>query len=300
MPSARLAAFLAASLAGSASAAPTWTLEAETGPNSGFVAYGVLIARNDVNGPTGQIIADAVNSFESPFPLGDEILDFGGALHLVAADVGEDSSVAAEMRMHSTVDGSGLAAVTARLHADGAVMRTGAAPSRLSMDPNNRAVFAVRVTDAAPDRPVHVSIAWRYDAALAAPAFTGVDASVIAQARMGREGDAFLPTTFLHLSGGEANLPLTSEGGLTLTLAPSDLAGSIRFHLITQCFAAFEAQAGVAGPLEAGEFESDLALTVSLRQFCPGDTNGDDVVNFADLNTIVGSFNAVGPITKKD
>lgn len=295
MPSARLTAVVLC-LAGAASAAPTWTLEAEPASSGGFIAYGVVIARNDINGATGQIHADSVDSFESPFPLGDDVLDFGGVITINAADAGPDSGVAAEMTMFTTLDGSGGAMVTAQLHSAGVVMRTGASASHVSLDPNNRAVFALRVTDAASDRPVHVTIQWAHDITMESPTSTSTDASLMGNARLGREGDAFLATTISHLSGDEGDLPIANSGEHRITLAPDDLARAILLHCVTQSFVAFDGEPGSAGPLEAGSYSADFTLIASLRQFCPGDTDGDDLVNFGDLNTVVGSFNATGSV----
>lgn len=296
MPSFPIAASLALCIAGAASAGPTWTLETEPASSGGFIAYGVVIARNDINGVTGQGVADAVDAFSSPFLLGDDVLDFGGAMSVSASDGGAGAGVAGTLDMFTTVDGDSSPLVTARLGAFGGVQRTGALESHVSMDPNSRAVFAVRVNDAAADRPVHIVVSWLYAVVADAPASTTTDASLNANVRMGREGDAFLAQSIAAIFADEADLPLAQAGEHRLTLAPDDLSRAVLLHARSQSLAAFDGVPGVPGPLDAGAFDAEFTVSISLRQFCPGDTDGDDLVNFADLNTVVGSFNAVGPV----
>lgn len=49
------------------------------------------------------------------------------------------------------------------------------------------------------------------------------------------------------------------------------------------------------GYVQANQHPYDLAFCLSMRSGCAGDVDGDGLVNFADLNSILGAFNTVCP-----
>jgi len=52
---------------------------------------------------------------------------------------------------------------------------------------------------------------------------------------------------------------------------------------------------GAGGANSPNVTQQDIDAVAALLPNCPGDTNGDNVVDFADLNTVLGAFNQTGP-----
>lgn len=272
-----------------------WSVDAPTTDGNGFIAYGVLIASDAGNGAPNSAQGQSLNFFTAPFMDGPDIFSFGGLLPLAVQDGGPASSTTATMDLTTVVDGDGTATVHAFARAIGTTTRTGTEAFNTSSDPNNRAVFTISPEGFDPALPVRLFIDWAMNASADASSPYVLDAQLGGQINIKRTGELFGQS--IGIAGAdETSFPLVAGGSTTMVIAPTDLDRDFEVSVRSFGGIGISAGAGVAGPEAAGGFEAEYEVTILLRQFCPGDTDGDGRVSFADLNVVVGSFNATGEV----
>ncbi len=272
-----------------------WSVDAPTASGTGFVVYGVLFVGNGLNGaPPNAANTDFRDFFLAPFDTGSDVVDFGMSIDLAAADAGPSSITSGTMTQVVTVDGDGTPSVEVVCVSEGSTSHTGASSFGSSSDPNDRAVVSLDFLDTDSRLPVRVMIEWTSDMTVTTAAGVARNGQLGHQLGI-RRGTVGSFLTIVHESKDVDLLPRSTSGSHLVVIAPGD-DRSVDFSARTFGVVEFTGAEGLGVHGEAGAFESVFGATIVLRQFCPGDTDGDDAVDFADLNEVLGSFNATGPL----